>query len=192
MDSPWETTALGDLVELVWTGLAQAVEQPGHPWHLAVLGTQGKRTGPNARMVVLRGITRPGYELLAFSDTRTQKVQELSGQHRGVWVFYDPIERVQVRAFTETRLHSHDAVADTYWHRLPDGHRAHYQTESPPGSELPEPGNGQILAPGGTGEFTVIIGKIVRVDWLWLRRQGHRRAEFLREGSGWRGRWTVP
>ncbi len=192
MDTPWDTLSLSEIPELIWAGLTQAGNDPLHPWHLAVLATQGKRSGPDARIVVLRGFTRPGYELLAFSDSRTAKVEELSARPQAVWVFYDPRERVQVRAFTEARLHSNDLVADTYWHRLPEANRCHYQTESAPGSGLSEPGNGQILAPGGIQEFTVIIGKVVRLDWLWLRPHSHRRAEFRRDGAEWTGQWTVP
>lgn len=191
MDSFWDASSLTDLSELIWTQLVQAEGNPGHPWRLPVLAT-GARSHPNARVVVLRGVTRPGFELLAFSDSRTSKVAELSKNPHGVWLFYDPREQVQVRAFSEVRLHTDDAVADTYWHRLPDGSRHNYLTEEAPGSEAPEPSRGRILAPGSAGRFSVIVGKVTRLDWLWLKPEGHRRAQFRRSGTTWDGSWLVP
>jgi len=191
MESPWNTGSHNELIEFIWTSLVQAEGDPGHPWRLPVLAT-GSRSGPNARTVVLRGVTRPGFELLAFTDSRTSKVSELNKKPQAVWLFYDARERVQVRAYSDVRLHSDDAVADTYWHRLPEENRQNYQTEEAPGTPLKQPANGRILSPGNVGRFCVIVGKVTRLDWLWLAPQGHRRAEFQRQQAGWKGRWLAP
>ena len=191
MNRPWETESLPELAELIWAELARVDGDRDHPWRLPVLATSGGH-GANARVVVLRGVTRPGYELLAFSDRRASKVSEVTHQRRAVWVFYDPRERVQLRAFTDVRVHVDDTVVDTYWHRLPEANRANYLSEKAPGDGLEIPGAGHVLAPGSAHHFAVLIGRIERLDWLWLREGGHRRAGFRREGSGWSGSWLEP
>ncbi len=191
MHSPWDTSSLTELGEIIWATLVQAVGEPGHPWRLPVLATAG-RSGPNARTVVLRAVTRPGFELLAFSDSRTAKVTELERDPSAVWLFYDPREQVQLRAFSEVRLHTNDSVADTYWHRLPAGSRYNYQAGEAPATPLDGPQPGQILTPGSTARFTVIIGRVTKLDWLWLAPEDHRRAQFQRAGTGWKAQWAVP
>lgn len=191
MHSPWDTDSLTVLGEIIWATLIQAEGEPGHPWRLPVLATTG-RSGPNARTVVLRAVTRPGFELLAFSDSRTAKVTELGQDPSAVWLFYDPREQVQLRAFSEVRLHTDDAVANTYWHRLPAESRHNYQAGEAPGTLMDKPLPGRTLAPGSAARFTVIIGRVTKLDWLWLMPEGHRRAQFQRAGTGWKGGWAVP
>ena len=191
MHRPWDTESLPDLLEGIWAELARVDGDRDHPWRTPVLATAG-RQGANARVVVLRGVTRPGHELLAFSDRRASKVSELTHHPRATWVFYNPRERVQLRAHTEVRVHVDDTVVDTYWHRLPEANRANYLSEKSPGDRLDSPGPGHVLAPGSTHQFAVLIGRIERLDWLWLREGGHRRAGFHRDGAGWTGSWLEP
>src|SRR5262245_42654629 len=105
--SPWNSLDLNELSDLVWTTLSRAVEDSAHPWRLPALATAAA-DGPKVRLVVLPGITRPGFELLAFSDSRTPKIAQIEANPVGAWLFYDPRERVQVRAETELRLHLED------------------------------------------------------------------------------------
>lgn len=191
MTRPWDTESLPDLLEHIWMELARIDGDRDHPWRLPVLATSGSH-GANARTVVLRGVTRPGHELMAFSDRRALKVSELRHHCSAVWVFYDPNERVQLRAFTEVRVHVEDTVVDTYWHRLPEANRSNYLSEKAPGAGLEAPGAGRVLSPGSAHQFAVLIGRIERLDWLWLREGGHRRAGFQREGAGWSGSWLEP
>ena len=191
MESPWETLSLSALATRIWTTLAQAIDEPANPWRTPVLATSGP-AGPNARTVVLRGVTRPGYELLAFSDARTAKVVELTAEPRAAWLFYDPQERVQLRAVTTVRLHTADAVAQRYWHRLPAVNRCQYQSANPPGRTVAAPADGHILTPGDAGHLTVIVATVEALDWLWLGPEQHRRARFARQAGEWCGGWQVP
>ncbi len=191
MNRRWDTESLPELLEHIWLELARVDHDRDHPWRWPVLATSGAR-GANARVVVLRGVTRPGYELLAFSDRRASKVSELTHHRQAVWVFYDPRDRVQLRVSTDVRVHVDDTVVDTYWHRLPEANRANYLSEKAPGDGLEVPGPGRVLAPGSAHQFAVLIGRMERLDWLWLREGGHRRAGFRREGSGWTGSWLEP
>ncbi|MFM7213804.1 MAG: hypothetical protein ACKO3H_02875, partial [Verrucomicrobiota bacterium] len=62
MTRPWDTESLPDLLEHIWMELSRIDGDRDHPWRLPVLATSGSH-GPNARTVVLRGVTRPGHEL---------------------------------------------------------------------------------------------------------------------------------
>ena len=191
METPWNVDSLKPLLEYIWNALLQAEQGPLHPWHLPALVTTSQQ-GPDARTVVLRAVTRPGFELMAFSDRRAAKVAELERHPRAVWLFYDPQQRVQLRAYSEVRLHSGDAVSDTYWHRVPPASRRNYLTLEAPGTPVSSLHSEWVQDSAGLDRFTVIVGRVYRLDWLWLAPHGHRRAGFTREGDRWHGSWLVP
>lgn len=190
MNDPWDVPALPDVAERIWAGLAEAVNPGAHPWRTPVLSTLGPK-GPSVRTVVLRGFTRPGFELIAFSDARAAKVEELLRGPESTWLFYNPAEHVQVRAHAKVRLHIHDSVAQTYWHRLPDEQRGRYQSTQVPGTPIPRPGGPVPPGEGDVRHFAVLIAHLQDLDWLWLGPGFHRRAQFQRN-DGWQGHWVEP
>lgn len=191
MNDPWNTSSLTEVADQIWSGFAGAAAPGSHPWRTPVLATVGTE-GPSARTVVLRGFTRPGNELIAFSDARAAKVTELRQRPESAWLFYDPAGPVQLRVRAEVRLHIRDTVAWTYWHRLPDEQRCRYQSSHAPGTPIPEPGGSLPLSEGEVQHFAVLIATIVDLDWLWLGPDHHRRARFQRDGTGWQGHWMEP
>lgn len=191
MNVSWDIPSLPDLANHIWSVLTEASGSGPHPWRTPVLATVGA-WGPSARTVVLRGFTRPGFELIAFSDARSAKISELLGRSEAAWLFYDPTERVQLRARTEIRIHRRDPVAQTYWHRLPPEQRGLYLSRRSPGEVIERPDGANSLIEGDEQQFAVLIGTVQELDWLWLGPAGHRRAVFLRGGTEWQGRWVEP
>lgn len=191
MNTPWDTLSLPEISNLVWDGLTAAAQPGPHPWRTPVLSTTGAR-GPAVRTVVLRGFTRPGFELIAFSHAGAAKIGELKDQPESAWLFYDPADRVQLRVSAAVRLHTRDSVAQTYWHRLPEDQQGRYRADRVPGTPVSQPGE---LAPGTVGDehqFAVLIATLTELDWLWLGPEVHRRARFHREEGDWRGHWIEP
>lgn len=191
METLWDSLSLPELSDRIWATLSEAAEPGPHPWRTPVLATAG-RHGPGARIVVLRGVTRPGFELIAFSDARAAKVSELSTRPKAIWLFYDPIARVQLRAVSEVRLHTRDSVAQTYWHRLPDDQRCLYLSHNAPGTVVSQPARVIPNESGDEGQFTVLIASVKELDWLWLGPHQHRRAIFRRQKTDWVGSWVEP
>lgn len=191
MNASWETRSVSELSDRIWHALSSATEPGPDPWRTPVLATTGT-AGPSARTVVLRAFTRPGFQLIAFSDARAAKVLELDLNPRAAWLFYDPVARVQLRVSTRMRLHRRDAVAQTYWHRLPEDQQSRYRSEAAPGTPRPDPGESGTPGVGDESQFAVLVGAMEELDWLWLNPRHHRRAKFQRSESGWSGYWVEP
>ena len=191
MNAPWDVLSLPELSDRIWSALTVA-SQPGlHPWRTPVLATVGAH-GPSVRTVVLREFNRPGFEVIAFSDARSAKVSELLDHPEAAWLFYDPIERVQLRARTAIRIHGRDPVAQAYWSRLPSEQRGLYLSRRSPGEGIERPNIATSLNESDEQQFAVLIGVVQELDWLWLGPEGHRRALFLRDEMEWKGRWVEP
>ncbi|MBL9173556.1 MAG: pyridoxamine 5'-phosphate oxidase family protein [Verrucomicrobiales bacterium] len=191
MNASWETRSVSELSDRIWHALSSATEPGPDPWRTPVLATVGTG-GPSVRTVVLRAFTRPGFELIAFSDARAGKILELDRNPTAAWLFYDPTARVQLRVATRMRLHWRDAVAQTYWHRLPEDQRARYRSLAAPGTPRPDPGESGATGFGDESQFAVLIGEMEELDWLWLGPSHHRRARFRRSESDWSGYWVEP
>jgi len=191
MSPDWSALELEALPEAIGSVLTGAVRPGSHPWRTPVLATRGHRGG-EARVVVLRAVTLPGFELIAFSDARAGKVAELRAHPESTWLFHDPAQQVQLRAHTEVRIHHQDPVAQTYWHRLPDAQRIRYGAGPPPGSPRSGAGNPAPPSAGDEAHFAVLVATVRAMDFLWIGGPPHRRAKFRRVRTRWIGSWVEP
>lgn len=190
--SAWHTDSLADLQALIWATLSRALADIHHPWSLPSLGTSSE-DGPEVRTVVLREVDPAWRRLVAYSDARAAKVAEVRADPRVTWHFYDPRQRVQLRARGAAVVEQGTDYARGVWLQVPEANRAHYRTMGPPGMVIAAPAEGHIFAPGDADHFAVLVTTIQELDWLWLAHEGHRRAKFVwREADGWQGSWTVP
>ena len=103
------------ILSLVWERLAVAPECIDDPWRLGVFGSVDEQEHCALRTVVLRHVD-PGLRQLVFhTDRRSPKLAQLARRPQGAWLFYDPIERVQLRITGPTTIHTEDACADARW-----------------------------------------------------------------------------
>ena len=191
MNSPWQTDSLTELETLIWSTLGRAVADVHHPWSLPTVGSVSP-LGPELRTMVLRQVDRSWRRLVAFSDARAPKVQQLWADARTLWHFYDHRQRVQLRVRGVSAIEHDSDYARRLWEQVPEANRANYQTMGIPGTPISTPAAGHIFAPGEAMNFSVIVTTVSQVDWLWLAPAGHRRASFDWQGGSWQGQWTIP
>ncbi len=189
--SQWQTDSLTELESLIWATLGHAVVDANHHWSLPTIGSVDLN-GPDVRVVVLRQIDRTWRRLVAFSDSRTDKVAQLQADPRTAWHFYDRRERIQLRLRGASVLEHNTDFARRLWEHVPEANRSNYQTMGAPGTTIPSPAHGHILAPGAVDKFAVIVTTVSHIDWLSLAPTGHRRARFDWLDGVWKGCWTVP
>lgn len=183
--------AAGDLstvLEGAWIELVRGAEKSRHPYHLGALATAGP-SGPEVRTVVLRAVDRVSRILVCHTDTRSAKVEEIARDPRVTWCFYDPDAKVQLRLWGEAAVHRDDPVARERWDASALHSRRCYGVEPGPGTALPGPGSGlpeDLVRGNPTAEqseawferFAAVVTRVDRMDWLFLRARGHRRARF--------------
>lgn len=182
--------SLGDVLEEGWRLLVLASRTPGHPLRTPVVATAGDDGG--ARVVVLRGVDAVAGELEFHTDARSPKARALRRSPAMTWVFYDASTGVQWRARGEGRLHVGDDVWRAAWERVPSASRANYGVDAAPGTALGAPLEAVDFRDVGPAHFLVVRCRLEWLDWLWLRPLGNLRAQWVRDGAGWRGQWVAP
>jgi len=174
----------------IWQRLAGATADPAHSWRTPTLATAGPNH-PDARVVILREVDPHERTLVCFSDSRAHKVAGVRIQPVATWCFYDPVQRLQLRARGETRAHVNTAFTRTFWERLPHSSRRLYAT-------VPRPGD-RVLAPWEIAfgdhpveQFAVLVTTVHELDWLRLGAEAHERARFRWDDDSWEAHWACP
>ena len=185
-----------------WLMLAAGARRASHPFHNAVLGTSGA-DGCEVRTVVLRAARQETRQLICHSDARAPKRAQLLKDPRVSWLFYDDSRKVQLRASGVATVHHHDAIALQRWRSTPARARRCYSVRLAPGTAIARAESGlpeHLLNKTPTLDeseawvenFSVIVTKVRRLEWLHLRAQGHQRARFEWASGKVTGTWLVP
>jgi len=186
----------------IWKMLQRGVDRFNDPFHWPVLGTTGK-DGSSLRTVILRQLTLPDRALVCHTDSRADKVQEISSFDNICWLFYHPKKKIQLRISGPASLHTDDRIADEHWAATGITGRLNYCTVAPPGSIVNRPSSGLpdlllkkaptlLQTESGRKNFMVIAGQIKSLDWLQLSLLGNRRARFDWTPTGLKAAWLVP
>ncbi|MGB0715858.1 MAG: hypothetical protein ACPGXK_08265 [Phycisphaerae bacterium] len=188
---------LGPVLEKIWDQLEEAVTRRAHSFHLPVLTTIGLNGIPDARVVVLRSAARQHCCISCHTDSRSPKAIQLVRCAHATWVFYDHQQRIQVRVSGQTSIAGVDGseAAINAWNNVSQSERQSYLGPHPPSQRASQPTSNLPAGMPGRApteqeiqfakqNFRLITTHINRIDWLWLRDEGHRRAMFEWDESG--------
>jgi pyridoxamine 5'-phosphate oxidase len=189
--------AFYDDLELVWAEMRTLLEagvrdrrSPLHVMSLATVDTDGR---PHLRSVVLRAVEADLREVCFHTDARSAKAADLSACAHCALALYDPQAAVQIRIEGRARLHCQDEVASDAWENSTTSARRCYAIEPAPGTVLEAPTDCHWADDVPARErFTRVVVEVERIEWLYLRSSGHRRALFLRTQDHFSGHWLVP
>ena len=199
-EGKWDT--FDGILNEVWRMLRRGVAHFNDPFHWPVLGTTGK-DGGSLRTVILRQFILPERILVCHTDSRTDKVQEISNSPKVSWLFYHPQKKVQLRISGHAKLHEDDRFADGQWAVTKATSRINYCTTGPPGTAIDKPSSGlpdfllkkvPALLEGERvrKNFMAIACRIDSMDWLILRALGNRRTRFDWDENGLKATWLIP
>lgn len=174
--------ALDRLESRVWTELVRAVVDRHHEWRTPVLASVDADGAPQARTVVLRRADASARVLEVFTDRRAPKVAQLRVAPQAVMVFWSTRLHWQLRVQARAQVEVDGPAVDQAWGRLSRGaSAADYLAPRAPGTPLG-------VDPGEAREghhLAVLRFEVVSLDWLALRREGHRRARIDAAGAVW-------
>jgi pyridoxine/pyridoxamine 5'-phosphate oxidase len=194
--------SLEEIAEFVWSQLTAGLSVRAHPWRVGVLASTSD-TGPDARVVVLRGCDRATGTLTFHTDMRSLKWPQILTDCRVSWVFYDAAQAVQLRVFGDAVLASAEDTR-AVWDAMPSRSMRSYATLQAPGSVQPDGGSGlgeewQDGEPSKEAgawmlpHFGVVRVAVQKLDFLHLRAAGHQRARWIRSSpSIWESTWLTP
>lgn len=181
------------LIDDLWTRLEGVPAHPGHPWRTPALATVSREGFPAVRTVVLRRVEVSQSVLIAHTDLRSPKVEELRIHPVAEWLFYDPGIQVQLRLRGRTEIVTSGNEYVAGWEATPGPLRPNYGSPKAPGAPLEETFFGQpVDEEFARGNFALLRSGIEQVDWLQLNSTSHLRAQFVRQGGDWIGEWIVP
>ncbi|MGF3022804.1 pyridoxamine 5'-phosphate oxidase family protein [Methylobacterium aquaticum] len=195
-DQPAFYDDLAGCLAEAWRRLEEgAAHQSG--FHAPALATIGRDGAPRLRTVVLRGVDRASRTLRVHCDARSDKAAEIAADPRVALHVYDAAAKIQVRIEGRARLHGQDALARAAWAASRPMSRVCYGTVPGPGTPLPAGGayalpEDAAAGEAGFAEFRVVVLTAARLDFLYLARQGHRRALFRWDGEAPAATWLAP
>jgi pyridoxamine 5'-phosphate oxidase len=183
---------LAGLREAAFQRLARAVEDRDSPFRTPVLATIGRDGAPAQRSLVLRAVDAAARHLDLHTDARSAKCAELAAEPRAALHLYDAAAGIQLRLAGQARLHAGDALAHAAWEACPAASRLSYAGAAAPGTPVAAPPPPPADATGAAAHFALLRFTFDRMEWLDLRRAGHRRARFAWTAGGLRETWLVP
>lgn len=179
--------------------LAEAVSNRRSPMHTPVVGT----ADADVRMMVLRAWDPQAGTLRLHTDSRSPKVARIGKGAPVGLLFHDPDAKIQIRARGQGRILTQGELVEQAWAASSEYARRCYLAIAAPGSPADAPTSGlpaevegirpseEQLLPAREN-FALLLVKVTEFDWLHLAHDGHRRAQFRRDGAGWQGCWVVP
>jgi general stress protein 26 len=177
-----EVPALDELETRLWTELVRASADRHHEWRTPVLASVDADGAPQARTVVLRRADVAARVLEVFTDRRTPKVAQLRHEPRVSVVFWSNRLHWQLRVQARAEVLVDGPDVARAWGRLSQGaSAADYLAPRVPGTPL-------SVEPGEAGDghhLAVLRFDVVSLDWLALRREGHRRARIDAAAAVW-------
>ena len=196
----YTTYHLPELEQDCWDRLVTGAVKSRTPFHTPSIATlhQGE---VNLRTVVLRKTLPTERELRFHTDVRSPKWQELSQNSSISALFYDAIDRIQLRVKGKAVLHHTNEITAEAWQKTSLSSRKCYLTRFSPSSFTEESSSGLsediehenfTLAESESGytNFGIVSIHVQSIDWLWLNHAGHRRAYFDYEMGV--NSWMIP
>ena len=195
---------LAGTLERSWRLLEEAIGDPTSPVRTPVLisiSTDGLAQG---RTVVLRGFNRQQRQLTIYTDARSAKVAQLRAQPACTLVAYQPNPMMQLRLSTNAIVNHNNEITHEAWAVMPGPNRCNYLTDPDPGSISGQPTDGRPVINAESvptnnenkiaySHFSVIVFTINELEWLYLPRRGHRRAQFIwDEANSLQSDWLIP
>ena len=184
--------------------LEQSIEDPTSPVRTPVLISVSADGLAQGRTVVLRAFNRQQRQLKIYTDVRSEKVAQLRTQPVCTLVAYQPNPMIQLRLKTNAVVNHNNEITREAWAEMPGPNRCNYLTNPNPGSISVKATDGRPVINAESvptndeneiaySHFSVIVFAINELEWLYLPRRGHRRAQFIWDRTNsLQSNWLIP
>ncbi len=191
---------LSNIYLKIWTLLHSGLKNRDAPFHIPVF-VCGKK--PDARIIVLRGISEKEKKIWFHSDIRSKKVKIVKSNSDVALLFYDKSEKIQLRISGKAKINYQNNFTEKSWKKTAHMSRQCYLGNKSPGSETSLPTSGLTEnidnlkysieeSEIGYKNFCVIEISINSIEWLYLAAKGHRRALFTLKNNLVEKKWLIP
>ncbi|MBA4300988.1 MAG: general stress protein [Cyclobacterium sp.] len=183
-----------ELQSEIWKSISHELHRgaldPKHPFRYVNLGTIGE-TSPEIRTVVVRSVSKE-LEFHIFTDSRSEKVNELSANPSATLHFYHPGKRVQIRIKAKAEIHNQNEVSKDFWPKVQGEAQKAYTSTLAPGTPISDPNEAFDWKETGDDQFFTVLKFIPEsIEALQLNGLKHLRILFSKS-ENWKGQWLVP
>ena len=196
----YTTYHLPELEQDCWDRLETGANKSRNAFHTPCMATL-HQDEVSLRTVVLRKVLAQERELRFHTDVRSPKWQELSQNPSISALFYDAVDRIQLRVKGKAVLHQTNEITAEAWQKTSLSSRKCYLTLFSPSSFTEESTSGLTddiehenftvaESESGYSNFGIVSIHVQSIDWLWLNHAGHRRAYFDYEKGV--NSWMIP
>jgi len=192
---------LEDILQDCWHRLINGAISAKHPFHSPSIATI-REDYPEIRTVILRKAIPSEKTLIFHTDYRSPKVKQIQKNKAISWLFYDAKARIQLRIKTLATIHHQDELSLHRWNESRLQSKKCYLVDPAPSTPTELPTDGLVhfekfdlteeTAASGYENFAVVRNVITQIDWLFLKHDGHRRAQFKFEENDVKMNWVVP
>ena len=195
---------LSGVLERSWRLLEQSIDDPTSPVRTPVLISVSADGLAQGRTVVLRAFNRQQRQLKIYTDVRSEKVAQLRTQPVCTLVAYQPNPMIQLRLKTNAVVNHNNEITRESWAVMPGPNRCNYLTDPNPRSISVKATDGRPVINAESvptndeneiaySHFSVIVFAINELEWLYLPRRGHRRAQFIWDRTNsLQSNWLIP
>ena len=193
---------LDKIYSKIWDLLNLGLQNRNAPFHIPVF-IGGKKNEFDARIIVLRGISEKENKIWFHSDIRSNKIKDLRFNPKGILLFYDKNEKVQLRISGLAKINYQNIITKKSWKKTAHMSRQCYLGNHAPGldSSFPTSGLAENIdnskytlkeSEVGYKNFCVVDIFIDSIEWLYLAAKGHRRAYFSFKNNSLDKKWLIP
>jgi len=142
---------------------------------------------PQIRTVVLRDMTE-GYNLMFFTDERSDKVKQYQDNPNAEVLFYNPKKLLQIKVGGKIKRLQNQERLNHYKQKIQGASQKDYSTLKKPSTPIKNPDN---IDYGDELNFAVLELQTEYIESLQLKRPNHIRCLFERKDN-WKGQFLVP
>ena len=186
----------------IWSLLTIGKAKSKSEMHQGYIATVNKDY-PSIRTVVLRHVNKETNSISFHTDIRSNKVNELKDNEMISMLFYDHGKKIQIKVSGIAEINHKNDKAKKAWDNSRSFSKKCYVVEKAPGTPSDEPTSGYLpehenelpdddLLQNGYNNFTLVEIQIHSIEWLYLHRQGHRRALFTSTNGSLNKEWLTP
>jgi pyridoxamine 5'-phosphate oxidase len=174
--------------EAIKRELVNGTVKKRHPFRYFTLATTHNGT-PRQRTVVLRKLL-PDFEVLIYTDARSQKVEDIRRNPKVSALFYHPKLLMQVRLEGQVEVITDSGKLAQYWQTIAEPSKKDYITSLDPGTAISNPDLVEYL----DDQHYFCALKLVpdTIEYLQLKRPHHLRLLFSKAEGKWNGQFLVP
>ena len=166
--------------------LKDAVKDGKHPYHIFAFSSTRDNKWPDIRTVVLRDFSLNPNFIYFNTDFRSPKISQIKSNSNCCALFYDGIEKVQIRFYAKASIYNQDSTSLEIWKKTALQSRKCYMGKMNPGTEIQEwhPNFPTIYlkkdpelkhSEQGFLNFTCIKLDVIETEILKLHHDGHVR-----------------